>query len=128
MSLFSRTKLSATKSTSNCAARAKSGGGHYLCAHAVFALSQHDDFQQTVVDQDRVASGNVLYKSGVINVHGILFLLLCAPHRELQNVARFQMQIGFQFTGANSWALRIEENCNWAAGSLRQPANPRHNV
>jgi hypothetical protein len=32
------------------------------------------------------------------------------------------MQLDFQIAGANGWALRIEQNCNWAACRLREPA------
>jgi hypothetical protein len=66
-----------------------------LAAHAISSLVEHEQFDQTIIDQNRVANCHVVGKGAVIHVHRIALFTLRSAHSELQNVAGLQMQIGF---------------------------------
>src|SRR6266705_3205052 len=76
MSLFSRTKLSATKSTPSSVPSATSA----------MSFFQYDQLDQAVIDQNLIADCDILHESGVIHIHGILFFAFCATRSELQNI------------------------------------------
>ena len=51
-------------------------------------LLQHEQLDNTVIHQYRVARGNIVHQPFVIHVHRKRFLALRPAHRELQNISR----------------------------------------
>ena len=45
------------------------GAGQHFAAHAIFSLGEHEQFDQAIVYQDRVAHADIIGKAVVIYVH-----------------------------------------------------------
>src|SRR5438309_2097084 len=97
-----------------------------LAAYAISRLAKDKQFDQTIIDQNRVPNCHVVGKAAVIHVDRIAFFTLRSVHSEFQNVAGLQMQIGLQVAGPDSRSLRVEEKRNRSVRFLRQRSNARN--
>ena len=111
----------------NVAPRTEDRPCQNLAAHTIFPLVEHEQFDQAIIDEDRVANRHIVDKTAVIHVHRIALPTFCATHGELQNVARLQMQTGLQIASPDSRALRIKKKCNRPARFLREHSDAWNN-
>ena len=106
-------------------ARAERARSEHFAANPIVLLFEHEHLDDAVIDQHRIARGDVVDQTVVIHVDGIGLLALCPAHGELQNVARLQIQIRLQIARANRRALRVEQDRHRSADLRRDAADLR---
>src|SRR4029077_4968381 len=104
----------------NMTPRTENRARQHLAAHPISSLVKDKQFDQTIIDQNRIPKCHVVGKAAIIHVHRIAFFTLCSVHGELQNVAGLQMQISLQVAGPDSRALGVKEKRSRSIRFLRQ--------
>ena len=111
----------------NVTPRTENRARQNLAAHTLFSLTDHEQFDQAIIDQNLAANRHIVGKTGVIHVHEIALLAFRAGHGELQNVARLQMQAGLEIASPDSRALSIKKKCNRPARFLCEHSDAWNN-
>src|SRR5437773_1139227 len=107
--------------------RAKSPGSNDPASNPLSPFFDDHQPDHSVVHQNGVANGDIVYQSVIIHFDRIGLFAFGAGNGQLQNVVLLQMEIGLEISDANGRPLSIEQNPNGSAGLFCEGTNTRDN-
>src|SRR6266480_6818431 len=108
--------------------RAESPGSNHPASNPLSPFFDDHQPDHSVVHQNGVANGNIVYKSVIIHFDRIGLFAFGTGNGEFQNVVLLQIEVSLQISDANGWPLSIDQNSDGSAGLFCEGTNTRDNL
>src|SRR5260370_37484370 len=102
----------------NVTPRAERPRSHDPAADPLSLFFEDHEPDHSVVHENGVANGNIVYQSVIIHFDGIGLFAFGTGNVEFQNVVLLQIEIGLEISDANGWPLCIEQGPDRSAWAV----------